>query len=1578
MGKNYKLNYRFCFLLFYVAWMSITNTVKAQLSGNNIIKQQDIVFFGGDSLNGFPLENAFNKYKQLANSAGALYEYKYILKQKEALFVKKKYNINKLSYEIGQEKDFKQNAKQIITPKEALVYRQNNPPTTLVSSCNNLDFENSNFTNWVGYEGYNEGTNNPLVTTVGPLGPPPTNLNSAETSCQYFSIIANGSTDPNMGIVLTSPLGGNCARMGGENRNLATANGGCAGGNGGTFNYTVPTQCVADYFGANIGDQVQLGGAPGEVLETTFIVTAQNSAFQYAYLFAYEDNGAHDTTQQPYFKVRVLDQNGQEINCLNYFQQGLGNACGSTHAPPGYSGSLASGLFYTSNWQVSSLNLLPYLGQSVTVRFTVAGCTVGGHMGYSYVDCSCAPQQIIIPFTACIGANTTLIAPPLGGAVYQWITPDGNIVSGATSSTVTVNQSGTYSVTITPTKTSINSSGGLVTQTLTSCSYELDTTITLYPNPIVSVNSATVCNGGSVTLTVNSTGSAGALTYTWSPPPPLTLAPGDSVASGTPPPSNANYTVTGVSVHGCKDTGVAHITVNAVPPPTFTAPAVCLGSPTIFSNATAAGNLYNWDFGDLTTTTDVSTQPNPTYTYPTAGNYAVNFTVTAVGGCTSNTTQTVTVNAMPTVQFTLNDVCDGTAVDFTNTTATQGSFSNWHWDFGDGSTNNTVSPPAHLYSGPGCYSVALTATTTTGCVGSFDTVVQVHANPVAYFSLFEACLGTPSEFIDGSSIQNPPCLNDHISSWHLDFGDGQIGTYINTVPDTIMHTYANCGGYNISMTAISSFGCIDATIFTGDSVFCLPVVTAPPSFSICPGMATSSQTFTSTVNNGGPAYTIWFTNYPVTNTGMTINDTLGYDVFPSYNTIPKNLSCGTLSDMIYGVAASNYCLGNIDSLQVTVYPTPFLSHMNNIQVCANQPVVVPAFTVCPAGDTITWTNNNTSIGLSASGMNNIPTPFNGTNVTTQVETSLITAHAEANTCIGPDSTFTIIVSPLPTITVANPGVYCPGDNVPSPAIVITPTTSIYNWTSTNNIAIGMPVSGTGLPAPYTAPTNNSLAAQTGVVTYTPTLNGCLGAPASETITINPTPVVTQMPDGFYCPGNVVPQINFTCTPSGGTPIFSYAGLGGIGIIQTGSIPTFTAINNSNTLSAVNTITVSATLNNCKGPPINFSITVFPTPIANFSYTPVCDGLPVNFTDASTAGGGFAVNSWQWIEAGNIFSTTQNPSHFITTTGTPISLLIHTSSIPSCSATATESVVIYPKPKGDFVGIDLKGCSPVNTSFTYIPGAGNATIASWNWSFGNGQSFNAPAPGGQFPKSQNYTNASSSTPKYYTTSLILTSDNGCKDTIVKTNYIEVYPTPIADFSWGPGNADLYDPNITFVNHAIGASTYTPTLTYGIYGVEYYLGDDIYATSSNPNYVFNNSSFFHSFNNPDVNDVVLTYPVTQWVINSFGCIDSITKPVEIQPIFTFYIPNAFTPNRDGTNEGFKGTGIGIKEGTYNLWVFDRWGLMIYHAEDLEKAWNGHMRGNEDKPLLQEDVYVWKVRFNDVFGKQHDYHGTVTLVR
>ena len=113
----------------------------------------------------------------------------------------------------------------------------------------------------------------------------------------------------------------------------------------------------------------------------------------------------------------------------------------------------------------------------------------------------------------------------------------------------------------------------------------------------------------------------------------------------------------------------------------------------------------------------------------------------------------------------------------------------------------------------------------------------------------------------------------------------------------------------------------------------------------------------------------------------------------------------------------------------------------------------------------------------------------------------------------------------------------------------------------------------------------------------------------------------------------------------------------------------------------------------------------------------------------------------------------------------------------------------------------------------------------------------------------------------------------------------------------------------------------------------------------------------------------------VTNSYGCVDDTTITVIVQPEFTFFIPNAFTPNGDGLNDIFFGQGIGIAK--YEMWVFDRWGNLIFTCTDINQGWDGTVQG-KGGDLCQIDTYVWKVAITDVFDKKHKFIGHVSLIR
>ena len=207
------------------------------------------------------------------------------------------------------------------------------------------------------------------------------------------------------------------------------------------------------------------------------------------------------------------------------------------------------------------------------------------------------------------------------------------------------------------------------------------------------------------------------------------------------------------------------------------------------------------------------------------------------------------------------------------------------------------------------------------------------------------------------------------------------------------------------------------------------------------------------------------------------------------------------------------------------------------------------------------------------------------------------------------------------------------------------------------------------------------------------------------------------------------------------------------------------------------------------------------------------------------------------------------------------------------------------------------------------------------------------------------------PGSYTITLTETTSHGCSSTAAFPNLITVFSLPVAAFNYSPQPASTDAPEIKFHDLSVGASAWQWTF------------DDLNdLTASNlqfPTHLYSDSGY---------------YCPSLIVQNIHSCFDTIVNCFEITAGFTFYIPNSFTPNGDATNESFSGFGTFISQ--YDMWIFDRWGNMIFHTDNLYVGWDG--KANKGKEIAQIDVYVYLVELKDLNENKHTYRGTVTLVK
>lgn len=112
----------------------------------------------------------------------------------------------------------------------------------------------------------------------------------------------------------------------------------------------------------------------------------------------------------------------------------------------------------------------------------------------------------------------------------------------------------------------------------------------------------------------------------------------------------------------------------------------------------------------------------------------------------------------------------------------------------------------------------------------------------------------------------------------------------------------------------------------------------------------------------------------------------------------------------------------------------------------------------------------------------------------------------------------------------------------------------------------------------------------------------------------------------------------------------------------------------------------------------------------------------------------------------------------------------------------------------------------------------------------------------------------------------------------------------------------------------------------------------------------------------------------VVSGGECTDTLRKVIYVEDIFKVFIPNAFTPNGDGTNDIFKFDGVGIK--SYTAQIYNRWGEMLFQWNESSgvEGWDGTQSGQESKI----DAYLYKISVEDMNGQLHFFTNQFKLLR
>ena len=351
--------------------------------------------------------------------------------------------------------------------------------------------------------------------------------------------------------------------------------------------------------------------------------------------------------------------------------------------------------------------------------------------------------------------------------------------------------------------------------------------------------------------------------------------------------------------------------------------------------------------------------------------------------------------------------------------------------------------------------------------------------------------------------------------------------------------------------------------------------------------------------------------------------------------------------------------------------------------------------------------------------------------------------------------------------------------------------------------------------------------------------------------------------------------------------------------------------------------------------------------------------------------------------------------------------------------------VYPLPVASFSTTTV--CeNELPTHFTNLTTIPTGSISIYEWDFSdNGAVSDLPSPTHDYADSG-----------IYEVSLIVVSNNGCRDTIVNPVKIKAKPaanfisditsgcsplciqlqdnsiansSSIVSYDWTIDNnitLTSEDPNICLENNSnlneelknvelivtndLGCSDTILAIDYlTVYPrpLASFEADPLETTIYEPEFDFFNlseggSSYFWnygdsissiSYEEAHLYSDTGEFDVSLIVTSAHGCVDSTILTVLVKPVISVYIPNAFTPNSDGDNDTFFISGEYISTTNFEFMIFDRWGTLIYRTTEF-RPWDGTYK-NE---LVQQDAYIYKVSLEGSSGARYEYKGHVLLLK
>lgn len=411
-----------------------------------------------------------------------------------------------------------------------------------------------------------------------------------------------------------------------------------------------------------------------------------------------------------------------------------------------------------------------------------------------------------------------------------------------------------------------------------------------------------------------------------------------------------------------------------------------------------------------------------------------------------------------------------------------------------------------------------------------------------------------------------------------------------------------------------------------------------------------------------------------------------------------------------------------------------------------------------------------------------------------------------------------------------------------------------------------------------------------------------------------------------------------------------------------------------------TLVITPNVGGSPGPPTEAIVVVHPKPEITITASDICSGAstPITATGASTY-------VWSSGQTGASFTVSPTTTTTYTVTGTSVRGCVDTASItvsihnnptltitPSTICSGEEAVVSSPtgvtflwsddlgdstvvspivtEPKTYTVTVtDNNSCTETST-LTVNP---DAVIEAFGGEICIGEQAEIHASGGQIYVWNNGMQGETiQVSPNFTSDFTVTGTNqyGCKGEDMAT--VTVHPKPNANFSTATDLVSLDNPYLDFIDESTDAD-------FWFWNFGNYASQSNTSILQNPTHTYTSVGHF-----------------TTWLVvtTEFGCTDSVHKVIQVESPFSFYIPSAFSPDKDGLNEVFKPYGRGIDPSEYTMMIFDRWGKLIYKTNSLFDSWDGYLNGER----VPQGLYAYRFFIKDLEGRRREYSGHFTILR